>query len=327
MDTRKEKMIKWFKRNQRLNVFGVCFMLSFSFWLLIKLSYNYNVRVIISVDYDNMPEGKLLVNQPIDEIQADISAPGFSIFGNWLRPFGSVTIDVASLPEINQKGVDWAYLATNQQKQILKQQLPNGIEVLQVYPDTLYYGLGNLASKKVAVRVDEAVKFRRQFVQRGKLDVEPDSVDVFGPAPIIDTIQFVSTEMWEALDVHEAMSSKLALVNPNESLNVFYSEKKVKAALQVDQVTEAEAKVDIKVLNVPEGYELKVFPRKVSVNYLVSLRDFKAIDSDMFVAEVHYPLDDVESTNVLSVKVRSLSPDLDIIQIKPEKVEFIIRKK
>ncbi|MFT7114375.1 MAG: hypothetical protein ACI8P7_001160 [Candidatus Azotimanducaceae bacterium] len=327
MESRKQKIKNWVQKNQRTTVFGICFMLSFSFWLLIKLSHDYNARVQLNLGYENIPEGKLLAEDPIQFIEADIDAPGFSLLKNWLNSFGRIDIDVSVLNTRKSNGIEKAYWVTNNQKQVISQQLSNGIKVVQVYPDTVFYMLSDLVERKVPVLVSDALQYKSQYRKRGAIKVEPDSIVVSGPKSIVDTISYVFTEQWHASMVDGALNTSLELRNSLRDNNIRYSNKKVDVSVEVDQITESEVEVLIQVKNNPEGFDLKVFPRKVRLTFLVALRDFKKISPEMFRAEVEFPDAFQQQNSLLSVKAISTSKLVDLLQTKPEKVEYIIRKK
>ncbi len=324
---RGQKVISWIRKNKRTNIFVVCFLLSFCFWLLIKLSYGYNSRVSLEVDYRKIPEGKLLADFPVNTIEADIKAPGFTLLRAWINPFGTVHINVSELNTVEKQGVEWAYWATNRQSQMLRRQLPGGVEVQRVYPDTLFFALSKLVEKKVAVEAMEDLKFKKQFRKRGLTRLIPDSIIITGPESVIDTIRKIYTFPLKLQGIDETIAQKVKLNNPYMENQVQFSASEVELKIEVDQMTEAEVEVEIVPQNVPENYEMKVFPGKTKISYLVALKDFKQVKASNFSATVLFPDTKSEVSPVLDVQSRVVSGNVSIIRIKPETVEYIIRKK
>ena len=79
MKTTEKKSNISITNNRKVKVFLFILVLTSIIWLLIELSKSYTSSATFSVDYKNIPIGKLLQSSPISEINIVLKAPGFSI--------------------------------------------------------------------------------------------------------------------------------------------------------------------------------------------------------------------------------------------------------
>ena len=69
---------------------------------------------------------------------------------------------------------------------------------------------------------------------------------------------------------------------------------------------------------------LRTFPDKLSLTYIVALKDYKKVEPAMFVAAVNYNTTVDRKTTKLKVQITQKPKFTKITKLKPEKVEFII---
>lgn len=325
MTEKLNKIKGWFKRNQRLTIFSVCFLLSFSFWLLIKLSNTYTYRVRLKMDYGGLPVGELLANSPPEFLSADVDAPGFSLVRSWAGPLAQIRLELYDLSRIRKNGQEMAYWVWNGNRQGAQAQMPNGVRLLQVYPDTLFFALSTGVERRVAVQLNHELELRNQYRLLGEPQVLPDSVTVFGPQLLVDSLQTIPTEWLKEKDLHETLEKKVDLVLPEGFAELQLLDDEVMVRWEISQVTEGLIQVPIGTKMVPEGYELRLFPDKLSIQFLVALKDYKKIKPSWFEAWVEYPDQLSGQKQVLPVKLKVNQPGIELIQKSPNQVEFIVR--
>ena len=70
---------KSIKSNKKLNVFLLFLVLSFVFWMLIKLSRTYTSSVEINLSYTDLPKNKMLQAEPKSKVKVTLDAVGFTL--------------------------------------------------------------------------------------------------------------------------------------------------------------------------------------------------------------------------------------------------------
>ena len=91
----------------------------------------------------------------------------------------------------------------------------------------------------------------------------------------------------------------------------------------MEQYTEGEMILPITVKNVPNGYDIKLFPSEVSVNYLVSLDKFDLVKEDIFKTSVNFD----NNNKRLPIELDFQADFIENVRLKPEKVEYFLIKK
>ena len=92
----------------------------------------------------------------------------------------------------------------------------------------------------------------------------------------------------------------------------------------VDKVTQDSFNVDIKVINTPEGVNVKTFPKTAKVHYNVALSSYKNIAPKDFEVTLDYAQINT-SSNYGSLKLSKQPKEVFNTSISPAHVEYLIR--
>ncbi len=104
-------MIKKGNQNKIPKAFSVALLFAVLFWLLIKMSKEYQAIVTFPVAYVNIPQNKLIQEVPLKEIEIQIKASGFKLFG--LHVFQKeITLDARRLQRKSES--EYYFLMQNQ---------------------------------------------------------------------------------------------------------------------------------------------------------------------------------------------------------------------
>ena len=85
MNTKIENKTERSQNNKKLRVFLLFLMLSFLFWMLIKLSKNYIADVKFDLVYVDEPKNKLIQNNSDNEIILTVNTLGFKLLSYSLK--------------------------------------------------------------------------------------------------------------------------------------------------------------------------------------------------------------------------------------------------
>ncbi len=108
---------------------------------------------------------------------------------------------------------------------------------------------------------------------------------------------------------------------------VLISLRKVILTIPVEQFTEAEINVPVKILNCPDSISVKIFPDVVSVKCLVAISDYKKFEEIPFEVILDLATADLNSSEKIPVGFRNIPPFVSSLRVTPSKVDFLIEKK
>jgi len=215
------------------------------------------------------------------------------------------------------------YLLTRKFRDKITTQFGEDLQVISIYPDSLFFVLDDIVSKSVPIRPLLHLSFKKQFQQKGKERVLPRSVMVFGPKIIIDTIKWINTSIIKKSSVNDTIREE-ADIEPIRTLQ--YSFEKVNVVIPVEKFTEVNLSVPIEVINLPNKLILKTFPGYVTVSGMVAVSDYSKITPDLFRVMVDYQKIGQSRDDKLQVNMMKMPDYMVNIKFTPKNVEYIIEK-
>lgn len=315
------------KSGQKVLVFLFFVAISTLIWFFNALGKDYSTYISFPVRYNNIPAGKVLVNKLPERLLLRVNAKGNTIFkyklGSNINP---VVFDVKSFAPDNmtQSGKQEFFVLTSLARERLQGQLNQDIQITDIEPDTLFFKFANTLSKTVNVTADVSVSLKKQYMQKGDIRINPDSITISGPGNIIDTINTVTTEFYHFKNIEDTVSKTLDIIPIN---NVKFSEDEARVTINVERFTESEVQIPVRVINLPDTIQLKTFPRQVTVTFRVGLTDYEKISPEMFRAVVKF--DSVLLYNPpkkLDVHLERYPGFITTVNYNPTSVDFILEK-
>ena len=309
------------QKNQ-LPIFFFLLALSSVFWVLIVLSKNYTTTVLYKVNFIDIPEDKLLIDDTTVDLHLQVIAPGFTILANRLRYRKYIPLSVSSfIPKRKENQWNYYWLGKQSISQ-LQDVLPTNMQLLNVQPNRIDLLLDDKAERVLPIQIKSDLSFKELFRQKEPIRLDPSTIVISGPQAVVEVFSHVSTEI---LKLDEISSDCLGTIKiqPLNHSEINYSLTDVSWELKVEQYTEGEMILPITVKNIPNGYDIKLFPSEVSVNYLVSLDKFDLVKEDIFKTSVNFD----NNNKRLPIKLDFQADFIENVRLKPEKVEYFLIKK
>jgi len=196
----------WFLRgNNRVKLLFL--FISLFLWFVIKLSQTgYRSPSHFDIDYFDLPVDRILLKEGPQNIQIDLQGSGFSLLRyKWFNT-RSIKIDINGLPELAGGRRYWL---TNKNLREIESDLGLvGTNIVKIKPDTLFFNLGRLMSKKVPIIARYRADFdTNQFVLYRKIRLSPDSVLITAPAQ----------DLWKIKQIY---TQPLILSEPSDSIQI-----------------------------------------------------------------------------------------------------------
>ncbi|HOV10607.1 MAG TPA: YbbR-like domain-containing protein [Bacteroidales bacterium] len=317
------------KRSKRkLNIFLICFIIATVSWLMIKLSGTYSHNVVVSVNYKGIKNNRIMLPSSDTILIANIQSSGYNIIYNRLLDEDyRFQLDLSQYPSRKNGNVFEINIETATLTYRLGNYFKTGEKVVSIYPANLRVKLERAYTKKVPVKPNVDITYKKQYAVYKHIYLEPDSVYVTGSKDVIDNISFVETEKSEQKNLSKNTLLELSLKNSLNKFVLRYSAEKVKMYIPVAEYTEEYVDIPLTFETVPAGYQLIAYPDKIRCFFNVSIPDYDKISPDAFKAGINEKNLFNSKHNNAKVVLKKVPRYARVQRIEPENIEFLIRKK
>tara|TARA_B000000565_G_C23771451_1_gene372396 strand:+ start:911 stop:1849 length:939 start_codon:yes stop_codon:yes gene_type:complete len=295
------------------------FFVSFSFWILTKLSEDYNSKLTLEIDIINAPDDYIVKKQNINSILVFIKASGFELFYNKLFQ-NKLIVDLEEEKIVDDKIV----IDYNENKFKLKETLNSNIDISSVFPDQIVIELEEVVNKFVPIVLENELKIKSGYGLRSPVDLSPDSIQVSGPLKEISKISYVSALIDADLNIENDYTADYEIVRDKK---ISYEFSSGKAVIYVDRYSEKTIKIPILVRGIPDSLDLRLYPNEVDISFQSSIKRLKNISEKDFIVSVSFDSKTKKLSKDLDVSIDSFPSSLKNLKISHKKVEFLIKNK
>ncbi len=306
-------------KSREFLIFLFFLLMACCFWLLQTLDNEYETELSIPLRIKDVPEEVVITTEPISDIKVKVKDRGTVLFNYLLkRQFSPINIDFAE--EVVKD--NHVKIRTSDLERKIINQLNVSTRLLSTYPDTIEYYYSSGRSKLVPAKFGGEVSPARQYYISDIL-LSPDSVTVYAPSSILDTLTIAYTHHVEINNVSDTLSRVIELAAIK---GVKFVPNKVKCTFLTDIYTEKTIEVPIIGANFPPDKVLRTFPSKVQVTFKIGMGDFKYITPEDFLIIV--PYDEIVNSDAPKCKVSLQRYPTNVSQIRiiPDQVDFLIEQ-
>ena len=292
-------------------------LVSCCLWLMLTLNQNYETDIEFNVSVKDVPEDVNMSSQQ-QQVVVRVRDRGTTLINYVLESFMPLSFDYS---ELNNKKGRLSLLSSVVQKRV-KKQLQSSTAIVSLSPDTIVFYTQESAVKfPVALNAD--ITPAKEYAL-GEISLLPDSVWVFAPASLIDTLRYISTEPFKREEVRDTLVFDVPLTMTD---NATCTPSQVTVTVPVYPFTRKNFDVHVRGVDFPDIYKLRTFPSRVQVQVSVSLDNYELLNADDFEVGVSYL--DIYGTDSNRACVQLLRAPLDAKDVKiiPSEVEFIIEQK
>lgn len=310
------KKLRLLKVNRELLVFFVFLGIACLFWFLRAFQENATIQIDYKIQIANIPENLVVTTDIPESISATVSGRGYELMTYSAENNDkNIVIDFDELTKTdNVLIIDNAILRRN-----VTQKTPGAINLVSVTPSQISLSYSNGEKKKVPViYAGSAATGSQQYIYN--IDIAPDSVDIYAPADIYNSVTAIHTEDIDFNNIEQTQSIKIAL-NPQSGVKAIPDS--VEVTFNVELFTEKTISVPIQIANTPANTLVHTFPSKASVTCRVSTNNFHSIKEDSFSVAVDY--DSITANTQKCKLILQKAPStVSNVKIVPESVEYII---
>ena len=300
-------------------IFSFFFLIAAGFWLLQTLNNDYEAEYSIPVRLKGVPNNVVITSAPASEVRIKVKDKGTVLLNYMLgKSFFPVNLDYD-----DYKGRDnhVKIYASEFEKKILSQ-LNVSTRLLSVKPDTLEYIYSTGKSKLVPVKMHGKVSAGRQYYISDTI-YSPDSVLVYAPENILDTIFAAYTRSFDLSDIVDTLTYHASIMDLK---GVKFVPNAVDLTFPVDIYTEKTVEVPLHGINFPADKVLRTFPSKVQVTFQVGLGRFHKITPESFYINVSYEDLLKLGSDKYTVKLKSIPQGVSHVRVVPDQVDFLIEQ-
>jgi hypothetical protein len=310
---------KTIKKRKRLFTFVFFILLSGLFWLLIKLSDTYTVPFDFTVTITDIPVEKWISENTNHKIRAIVTTSGFNLLKNNYLNTNKRELKVSLLTVPYRKLSKNNYYISSQN--FIDQFAGNlGVPEKAIHVDDtdIFFELVGQLSVDLPVIVRKNISYKQQYNQYGPIVVEPEFVKVFGPESVLDTLKGIYTERIRLTNADASFAEKVKL-DINQS-GVTAETQEVDVQIFIEKFTESS--IEMPVIK-PINSNIRFFPDKVKIFYLVAMKDFEQINENSFT--IFADTTGIASKDrFLPLKLIKVPDFIQISRIEPNQVEYLI---
>ena len=289
-------------------------------WFIDNLSESYISNATFNLEYINVPDSLLLTNASKNKVDVKIQASGFQFLSFNIKN-KNVKIDLSTTNKVGNK----YFIAQNVYRKQIDKQL-RSMTLLEIDQDTLFFKFTEIASKMVPVNSRININLSQNFILDGELKIEPDTIIVKGPKSSIDSINSVNTLKLDFPEVTSNFTHKVELYKSPELENTTFSTNSVFIYGKVARFSEKIIDVTIQVINLPEGFQIRTFPDKVSVLCRAKIDDLKNLGSSGFQVVADYDAIKDDSSNIIPLELVKKPENLQSAVLNENQVEYILKR-
>lgn len=307
------------KRSKNTLIFLFFFTMVSAFWIAQKLEEPTSVKVTVPISLINVPKDVIITTELPREMHVTVRDQGNELLPLfWTPRLDTLRIDFEKYD--SHEITDNALLTPSAIQQLLKDRIPSHSSITEMAPDTLLFAYNRGVHRKLPVRLRGDIQTNSQYNLDGYL-FTPDSVEVYAPARVLDTLQAAYTEVCMLEGLTESTTLALPLMH-SRSLRFFPDT--VSLNVNVDILTRKSIEIYVQGIDFPEGKELRTLPATVTLTYLVSAAQAKSVNTNLFQVIVSY--NDIKDSH--STKCRphiiSMPGVVSNAFITPQQVDFVI---
>lgn len=306
-------------KSREFLIFLFFFLIAGGFWLLQTLNNDYEAEFSIPVRTKDIPNNVVLTSEPPSELRIRVKDKG-TVLLNYMLGKSFFPVNLSFL---DYKGKDnhVKIYASDFEKKILSQ-LNVSSKILSIKPDTLEYIYSEGKSKLVPVRFQGKVTAGLQYYVSDTI-CNPDSVLVYAPEGILDTIKTAYTQNMILENISDTTRRRIPLISER---GVKFVPASVEMTFPVDIYTEKTVEVPLHGVNFPADKALRTFPSKVQITFQVGVKRFRSIKASDFIIHISYEELLKLGSDKYTVKLKSFPSGINQIRIVPEQVDFLIEQ-
>jgi YbbR domain-containing protein len=229
-------------------------------------------------------------------------------------------IPVDSLPQNDSNFV----INREFQRKLLSDQLGISEDEYNFIDENIRIPFDRKETKKVPVVAHIEFNFAPGYGAKNKLVILPDSINITGSLDSLAKISKVDTKKMTLTNIKEKKSGKIKLQKKSGQIKYFQNE--VSFSQNVAKFTEGRFEVPINLINIPENWNIEIFPKTAVVIFTATLSDYKDISESDFRVVCDFQNGIDSDRDFLIPELVIYPKDILNERLNVNRVDFIISK-
>ena len=301
--------------------FLFCIAISTGFWAVTALRDTFEVELRVPMQLVDVPDAVRITTELPSEVIVSVRDKGTTLV-SYLRR-GSLRPLTFSFEDYDNGSVSGrGQIPLTDVRTAMLHQLDATTTIQSLRPDTLEFFYNRGLHYRLPVRVQGTFTTTPQNYLRD-VEATPDSVDVFAPANVLDTMRYAYTQ---ALTLSDLSKSSIRTVHMIPTRGVKYEPDEVDVKINVDFYAEKSVKVPVIGLNFPPDRRLRTFPSQATVTFRVGSSHMNDITAENFVLAFTYEELINYEPDKLRLHLKSQPDEVANVRISPQEVDYLIEK-
>lgn len=312
----------FFRRQQwkEILIFIFFLLLSFIFWFMQILQQDYEQRIVLPIRYKNVPNEWVLSENNPNTINVLLKEKGINLLYYFWNPrFHAVDVSVLSLPVLSDSTV---HLSNRMLESELSKQLIASTSIISFEPREIFIVYDTLCSRMKPVSAQVSLNMRQGFLLSESITISPSVVKLYGSQRTLDALHEVKTKRITLNDVAKTRELTTQLALPAGIKSDIES---IKIVIPVEEFTEKKIQLQVKCLDIPANYVLRMFPSSVEITCNVPLSRFKELTAEN--VEIVMPFSrfqENQATGKMAISITRKPLWLTNPVLVPNELEFVI---
>lgn len=256
------------------NVMLICLGIAFFFWLIIKLSNDYQVTKVVELQF-LPPPGKAFSRIPPKNMEVTLRGSGWNLL------FEFISGNTIQLQYDLHDRSSFTLTEAAVRNDIRGTFSSGDVEIVQLSNyDLSSLALEDKATKTVPILPRYHLDFAEEYQLKSPVRVAPDSVTVTGPVSQVRDLQAWPTDSLALKNIRADYEGKLPLLKPTNNLAI--EPQAVDVTIEAEQITEKTLYLPVNVINAPKVDSIRIFPDKIMVSCLVGLSQYRSLSAADF---------------------------------------------
>lgn len=290
------------------------------FWVLQRLNDTFEMEVRVPLSLVGVPRGVTLTTPLPPSVQVTLRDRGTQLMNYMRHRMRPVTLEFALYDKGDATGRGYVPLADV--RHAINSQMLTSTVIQRITPDTLEFFYNRGLHRRLPVRLaGTATATEHNYIH--SVTFSPDSVIVYAPALVLDTMTHAYTEETHISDIESDYVDHLRL---RPIRGVKYEPDVVQMTARVDYYTEKTVSVPVVGVNFPADKVLRAFPAQVDVTVRVGSKNYNNITSDGFVLTVSYEELINHPGDRFRPEIKSIPDDASMPRLSPAECEYLIEQ-
>ena len=300
---------------KKIITISVISFFSIGLWVYVSLSNVFVTTIKVPINITDLPKNYSLGNSSVNEVYIQVKGKGWDLAKLMLEP--EVNFDISAHRRIGHRKNDLNDLIQ------ANTWLTSSFHVLEISPSQIEYDIEKVGSKTVKLIKNFKLEFKPGYGPSSKIKIDPEMVEISGPANLLRSTDSIKTEYKELTDVSDNLKFNLK-IEPPEGITAATNTCTIELEVQkiVDKTFE---NIIVETRNVPPSKDLILFPGKINVVIRGGINKLGRLTNDSIKAYVDY-------WSALREEKGTIEPIIEFPQFTthvstiPNKLEYIIKQ-